>query len=103
MKNMFGTMFCQYETPCGYCTRLNEPCNAKRDCGPKPRPTPVDLRAALKIEPDNKTQGSILNELGEYAVGFAQNHGITASEAMRHPTVKAYAAALERKRVNGGL
>lgn len=99
---MFGTMFCQYETPCGYCTRLNEPCIAKGACKPKPRPAPVDLRAALKIEPDNKTQGA-LNELGEYAVRFAQNHGITAAEAMSHPTVKAYAAALERKKNDGGL
>lgn len=99
---MFGTMFCQYETPCGFCTRLNKPCTVKGDCKPEPLPLPVDLRAALKIETDNKTQGT-LNELGEYAVRFAQNHGITASEAMSHPTVKAYAAALERKRVNGGL
>ena len=55
-RNMFGTMFCQYETPCGFCTRLNKPCTAKGNCKPEPLPLSVDLRAALKIEPDNKTQ-----------------------------------------------
>lgn len=32
---MFGTMFCQYETPCGWCVRLNKECTEKRRCKPK--------------------------------------------------------------------
>ena len=28
---MMGTMFCQYETPCGWCTRLNKECTEKVD------------------------------------------------------------------------
>ena len=33
--NMFGTMFCQYETPCGWCVMLNKECTEKRRCKPK--------------------------------------------------------------------
>ena len=57
-------------------------------------------KETLIISADVET--NILSELGQYAVRFAENHGITASEAMRHPTVKAYAVALERKRDIGG-
>lgn len=32
---MMGTMFCQYETPCGWCTRLNKECTEKGVCNPK--------------------------------------------------------------------
>ena len=31
---MFGTMFCQYETPCGWCAKFDKPCTEKR-CKPK--------------------------------------------------------------------
>lgn len=34
---MFGTMFCQYETPCGWCVRLNKECTEKRKCKPEKR------------------------------------------------------------------
>ena len=34
---MFGTMFCQYETPCGWCVRLNKECTEKIKCKPKKR------------------------------------------------------------------
>lgn len=33
--NMMGTMFCQYETPCGWCTRLDKECTEKGGCKPK--------------------------------------------------------------------
>lgn len=26
---MFGTMFCQYETPCGWCAKFDKPCTEK--------------------------------------------------------------------------
>lgn len=32
---MMGTMFCQYETPCGWCARLNKECPEKDGCKPK--------------------------------------------------------------------
>lgn len=32
---MMGTMFCQYETPCGWCARLNKECTEKGGCKPK--------------------------------------------------------------------
>lgn len=32
---MIGTMFCQYETPCGWCVRLNKECTEKGNCRPK--------------------------------------------------------------------
>lgn len=31
---MLGTMFCQYETPCGWCAKFDKLCNAKA-CKPK--------------------------------------------------------------------
>ena len=34
-----------------------------------------------------------LSEVGKYAAKFARNHGITVSEAMSRPMVKAYAEA----------
>ena len=34
---MFVTMFCQYETPCGWCVRLNKECTEKIKCKPKKR------------------------------------------------------------------
>lgn len=82
---MMGTIFCQYETPCGWCTRLNKECTEKGGCKPK------RMKAAAVAEPEEK----ILSPVGEYAIKFAENHGISMSEAMRHPMVKAYADARE--------
>lgn len=39
---MMGTMFCQYETPCGWCTRLDKECTEKGGCKPKKKTTTVD-------------------------------------------------------------
>ena len=80
---MMGTMFCQYETPCGWCTRLDKECTEKGGCKTKRN---------LKSESEGADQ-KIINPVGEYAVKFAENHGITINEAMQHPMVKAYAAA----------
>ena len=75
---MMGTMFCQYETPCGWCVRLNVECpkhgtsNGKRSsCSGK------------------NSEENLLNPAGEYAIKFAKNHGISVAEAMEHPMVKA--------------
>lgn len=75
---MMGTMFCQYETPCGWCARLNKECTEKGKRRPK-------KAATASIKPDEK----LLNQAGEYAVKFAENHGISISEAYEQPMVKA--------------
>lgn len=77
---MMGTMFCQYETPCGWCTRLNEECPEKGGCKPR--------KKAAKMASDNADE-KLLNPAGEYAVKFAENHGISVAEAMERPMVKA--------------
>lgn len=79
---MIGTMFCQHETPCGWCTRLNSECTEKGDRKPKASKKAVAVPAS---------EEKFLNPVGEYAVKFAQNHGISFSEAMSHPMVKAFA------------
>lgn len=84
---MMGTMFCQYETPCGYCVRLDKECPEKSGCRPR-------RKAAVAIacpESDEK----LLNPAGEYAVKFAENHGISVDEAMQEPMVKARFTAYE--------
>ena len=78
---MMGTMFCQYETPCGWCTRLNKDCTVKGGCKKEPR----KLKAAAVPEQEER----LLNPAGEYAVKFAENHGMSIQEALEHPTVKA--------------
>lgn len=40
------------------------------------------------------TESSLLNPHGQYAIKFAQNHGISINEAFEHPTVKAHAEAI---------
>lgn len=83
---MMGTMFCQYETPCGYCVRLDKECPEKRQvCKSRKKA----VAAAATSEPDEK----LLNPAGEYAVKFAENHGISIEEAMQEPMVKARFAA----------
>lgn len=42
----------------------------------------------LKFE---KRENTLLNPIGEYACKFAENHGISISEALKHGTVKAFA------------
>jgi len=34
---MIETMFCQYETPCGWCIKFDAPCTEKGDCKPRKR------------------------------------------------------------------
>ena len=79
---MMGTMFCQYETPCGWCVRLNKECTEKGGCKPKRK------KAAAALEEQGE---KLLNPTGEYAAKFAENHGISFSEAMSAPMVKAFA------------
>ena len=50
------------------------------------------MKAAAVEEQEEK----ILSPEGEYAIKFAENHGISMSEALSHPMVKAYADARER-------
>ena len=76
-----GTMFCQYETPCGWCTRLNIECPKKGGCKPR-------KKQSAKMASDNADE-KLLNPAGEYAVKFAENHGISVAEAMERPMVKA--------------
>jgi hypothetical protein len=49
-----GTLFCQYETPCGICTRTNNPCT-ERGCK-KPKSslmTPAEiLDGSKEVKPD---------------------------------------------------
>ena len=78
---MMGTMFCQYETPCGWCTRLNKECPEKGRCAPKKG------KAVVTAEPEEK----LLNPVGEYAAKFAENHGMSINDALNHPAVKAFA------------
>lgn len=40
------------------------------------------------------TENSLLNPHGQYAVKFAQNHGISINDALEHPTVKAHAEVI---------
>ena len=75
---MMGTMFCRYETPCGWCTRLNKECPEKGGCKKKANKTAV-------CNADEK----LLNPAGEYAVKFAENHGMSISDALEQPMVKA--------------
>lgn len=75
---MLGTMFCQYETPCGWCTRLNKECPQKR----------CHKKKESKSTTDNADE-KLLNAAGEYAVKFAENHQMSVSEALEQPMVKA--------------
>ena len=81
---MMGTMFCQYETPCGWCARLNKECPEKGGCKPK-------KAKAVAHEKEEK----LLNPVGEYAAKLAENHGMSIAEAMKEPMVKAYAQVYE--------
>lgn len=55
---MFGTMFCQYETPCGWCVRLNKECTEKIKCKPKKRMAIAEENEILSEEA--KKQDGIL-------------------------------------------
>ena len=77
---MHETMFCQFKTPCGYCIRFDKQCQEIGGCDP-----PKVKKAAAEEETDQK----LLNPVGEYAVKFAQNHGISIREAFEQPMVKA--------------
>ncbi len=75
---MLGTMFCQFETPCGWCVRLNRECLEKGGCKKKRNKTD-----------DNHADEKPFNPAGEYAVKFAENHGMSVSDALEQPMVKA--------------
>lgn len=95
---MMGTMFCQFETPCGWCARLNKECTEKGGCKPK-----IKKAAAAVAQP--AAEEKILSPVGEYAIKFANNHGMSISEAMEHPMVKAFAeaqAGLQSGLIRGG-
>lgn len=77
-----GTMFCQFETPCGWCTRLNIECPEKGKC--KPRKV-----AEAAVAANSNLDEKLLNPAGEYAVKFAENHGMSISDALEQPMVKA--------------
>lgn len=94
---MMGTMFCQYETPCGWCAKFDKECTERGGCKPKKK------KAAAVAEP---AEEKLLSPVGEYAAKFAENHGISISEAMNHPTVKAFAqaqTAFESGLMRGGV
>ena len=78
---MMGTMFCQYETPCGWCVRLDKECTEKNKCKPNKFSDGIDPREKLS------------NPVSEYDTKFAENHGISIAEALEHPMVNAYAVA----------
>lgn len=69
--------FCQFETPCGWCVRLNKECPEKGRCKKK--------KKAASDNADKK----MLNPAGEYAAKFAENHRMSISDALEHPMVKA--------------
>ena len=60
-------------------------CPEKGKCAPRKK----TAAAVASAESDEK----LLNPAGEYAVKFAENHGISVDEAMREPMVKARFAA----------
>lgn len=74
-----NSMHCVYMTPCNYCSKFDKWCDKK--CN---KQTKEKLK---EIVPVNEEK--MLNPAGEYAVKFANNHGISISEAMEHPMVKA--------------
>lgn len=45
--------------------------------------------AEIKRLREKQNQGKMLNPAGEYAVRFAENHGMSVAEAMEQPMVKA--------------
>ena len=47
---MMGTMFCQYETPCGWCARLNKECIEKGECKPKRKMAIAEVNEILSEE-----------------------------------------------------
>lgn len=85
---MFGTLFCIYETPCGWCTRLDKECTEKGGCKKK-------MHKAVAEPVEEKLLNPL--SLGEYAAKFAENHGMTISEAMEQPMVRAYREALSAR------
>jgi len=56
---MMGTMFCQYETPCGWCTRLNKECTEKG--GYKPKKRDVEKEVLSKAAQDAGFKSGIMN------------------------------------------
>lgn len=46
---MFGTMFCQYETPCGWCVKFDKRCTEKK-C--RPKSSRIDYAKALQEKKD---------------------------------------------------
>lgn len=71
-----NSMFCVYMTPCNYCAKFDKWCD--KNCG---------KRKGMK-NTEEQTE-KMLNPAGEYAVKFAENHGISIAEAMEQPMVKA--------------
>ena len=76
MMSTEGKVFCVYQTPCGYCSKFDKECDQQK-CKNK------------NTEAHARVPEPILNAAGEYAVGFARNHGISIEEAMEKPMVKA--------------
>lgn len=50
----------------------------------------TDELAFMNVNPNLTSLPELLNAHGEYAARFARNHGISISDAMDHPTVKAH-------------
>lgn len=73
-----NSMFCVYMTPCNYCAKFDKWCD--KTCNRK------DTVASVV---HNETSEKMLNPAGEYAIKFANNHGISIAEAMEQPMVKA--------------
>lgn len=76
---IIGTEFCNYITPCGWCSRL------EKECPERDRKLKRNCRRPAAPQGNEK----LLNPAGEYAVKFAENHGISIQEAMEQPMVKA--------------
>jgi len=52
-------------------------------------PTRMWRKIAETERLENHTEQKLLNPYGEYAVKFAENHGMSINEAMQQPMVKA--------------
>ena len=60
---MMGTMFCQYETPCGWCVRLNKECPEKGGCKPKKAKAVAHEKEEKLLKEHNQKMKDIENEL----------------------------------------
>ena len=74
---MFGTMFCQYETPCGWCVRLNKECTEKRRCKPKKSMAIAEENEILSEEERLKGVQKALRLIPERVEYFAEMMNVT--------------------------